>query len=42
MDLSQNLPEAEKYLISAIVSQVVNNYPEAIKAYENLAKVFSG
>ncbi len=37
--LSQNLPEAEKYLISAIQLQVVKNYPEAIKAYENLAKV---
>jgi eukaryotic-like serine/threonine-protein kinase len=36
--LSQNLPEAEKYLIAAIRSQVVKNYPEAIKAYENLAK----
>lgn len=39
VDLSQNVPEAEKYLISAIELQVVNNYPEAIKAYENLAKV---
>ena len=36
--LSQNLPEAEKYLISAIHSQVVKNYPDAIKAYETLAK----
>jgi eukaryotic-like serine/threonine-protein kinase len=36
--LSPNLPEAEKYLISAIRSQVVKNYPEAIKAYETLAK----
>ena len=36
--LSQNLPEAEKYLISAIRSQVAKNYPEAIKAYETLAK----
>ena len=40
--LSQNLPEAEKYLISAIELQVINNYPEAIKAYENLAKVSPG
>ena len=39
VDLSQDLPEAEKYLISAIELQVVKNYPEAIKAYENLAKV---
>ena len=36
--LSQDLPEAEKYLISAMRSQVTKNYPEAIKAYENLAK----
>ncbi len=36
--LSQNLPDAEKYLISAIRSQVTKNYPEAIKAYENMAK----
>jgi eukaryotic-like serine/threonine-protein kinase len=36
--LSQNLPEAEKYLISAVGSQVAKKYPEAIKAYETLAK----
>jgi serine/threonine protein kinase/tetratricopeptide (TPR) repeat protein len=36
--LSQDLPPAEKYLINAIELQVVKNYPEAIKAYENLAK----
>ena len=40
--LSQDLPAAEKYLISAIQLQVVKNYPEAIKAYENLAKVMPG
>jgi len=40
--LSQDLPEAEKYLISAIRSQVTKNYPEAIKAYENLAKASPG
>jgi tetratricopeptide (TPR) repeat protein len=38
VDLSQNLPETEKYWISAIRSQVIKDYPEAIKAYENLAK----
>ena len=38
VDLSQNLPEAEKYLIAAIRSQATKNYPEAIKAYETLAK----
>jgi serine/threonine protein kinase/tetratricopeptide (TPR) repeat protein len=36
--LSQNLPEAEKYLISATRFQITKNFPEAIKAYENLAK----
>jgi serine/threonine protein kinase/tetratricopeptide (TPR) repeat protein len=39
VDLSQGLPEAEKYLIAAIQAQLTRNYPEAIKAYENLAKV---
>jgi eukaryotic-like serine/threonine-protein kinase len=37
--LSQTLHESEKYLISAIRLQAMKNYPEAIKAYENLAKV---
>jgi serine/threonine protein kinase/tetratricopeptide (TPR) repeat protein len=36
--LGQELPEAEKYLISAIHSQVTKNYPEAIKAYEALSQ----
>jgi len=39
VQLSQELPDAEKYLISAIELQVIKNYPDAIKAYENLAKV---
>src|SRR5580658_9250245 len=38
VDLSQDLPEAEKYLISAIRSEATKNYPEAIKAYDALAK----
>jgi len=38
-DLSQNLPEAERYLVAAIQAQIARNFPEAIKAYENLAKV---
>jgi len=42
VDLSQNLPEAEKYLVAAIRSQVTKNYPEAIKAYEDLAKASPG
>ncbi len=37
--LSQDLPEAEKYQISAIELQVNKHFPEAIKAYENLARV---
>lgn len=37
--LSQNLPGAEKYQISAIQLQVNKHYPEAIKAYEDLARV---
>ena len=40
--LSQDLPAAEKYLISAIELQVVKNYPEAIKAYETLAQAAPG
>jgi tetratricopeptide (TPR) repeat protein/predicted Ser/Thr protein kinase len=36
--LSENLPPAERYLITAIHAQVVNDYPAAIKGYENLAK----
>ncbi|HUE51523.1 MAG TPA: tetratricopeptide repeat protein, partial [Terriglobales bacterium] len=39
VQLSHELPDAEKYLISAIELQVIKNYPDAIKAYENLAKV---
>jgi len=39
VDLSQNLPEAEKYLIAAIRAQISKNFPDAIKAYENFAKV---
>src|SRR5271166_1130860 len=39
VDLSQGLPEAEKYLIVAIQAQITRNFPEAIKSYETLAKV---
>jgi len=38
LDLSQNLPEAEKYLLGAVQAQITKNFPAAIKAYENLAK----
>ncbi len=37
--LSQDMPDAEKYLISAIELQIMKKYPDAIKAYESLAKV---
>ena len=36
--LSEKLPSAEKYLIVANRAQVTKNYPDAIKAYEALAK----
>ena len=39
VELSRDLPDAEKYLISAIELQVLKNYPDAIKAYLNLANV---
>ncbi|HEV2718055.1 MAG TPA: protein kinase, partial [Terriglobales bacterium] len=32
VQLSQNLPESEKYLIAAIRAQISKNFPEAIKA----------
>jgi tetratricopeptide (TPR) repeat protein/predicted Ser/Thr protein kinase len=37
--LSQSVPDAEKYQISAIELQVNKHFPEAIRAYENLARV---
>jgi tetratricopeptide (TPR) repeat protein/predicted Ser/Thr protein kinase len=39
VSLSQNLPEAEKYLLVAIQAQIAKNFPAAIKAYETIAKV---
>lgn len=38
VSLSQNLPEAEKYLLLAIQAQITKNIPAAIKAYETIAK----
>jgi tetratricopeptide (TPR) repeat protein/predicted Ser/Thr protein kinase len=38
VELSEDLPETERYLIAAIRAQISKNFPEAIKAYENLAK----
>jgi tetratricopeptide (TPR) repeat protein/TolB-like protein len=42
VDLSQNLPDAERYLIAAIHAQITRNFPDAIKAYENLVKAAPG
>ena len=39
VDLSENLPPAEKYWIQAANARIVNNYPKAIEAYESLAKL---
>jgi tetratricopeptide (TPR) repeat protein/predicted Ser/Thr protein kinase len=40
LELSQQLPLAEKYLIEAGRARVVKDTPKAIQAYENLAKTF--
>jgi eukaryotic-like serine/threonine-protein kinase len=37
VDLSQGVPNAEKYLIAAVRAQIARNLPEAIKAYSKLA-----
>ncbi|MGB8537995.1 MAG: tetratricopeptide repeat protein, partial [Acidobacteriaceae bacterium] len=39
LDLSNDLPPAEKYWIQATNARIVNNYPKAIEAYENLSKL---
>jgi serine/threonine protein kinase/tetratricopeptide (TPR) repeat protein len=39
VQLSENLPAAEKYLIDANHFRIAKNYPKAIEAYGNLAKV---
>ena len=38
VELSDQLPSAEKYLIQASHDQIQRDYPKAIEAYENLAK----
>jgi serine/threonine protein kinase/tetratricopeptide (TPR) repeat protein len=40
VDLSQQLPMAEKYLIQATHARVMKDNKKAIEAYENLAKTF--
>jgi tetratricopeptide (TPR) repeat protein len=39
VDLSNDLPQAEKYWIQATNARIANNYPKAIEAYENLARL---
>ena len=39
VDKSGNLPAAEKYLIAASQYRIAKDYPKAIEAYQNLAKV---
>jgi len=38
VNLSQNLPQAEKYLLLAIQAQISKNFPAAISEYETIAK----
>jgi len=40
VELSQNLPLAEKYFIEASLARVTKDNPKAVAAYENLAKSF--
>jgi eukaryotic-like serine/threonine-protein kinase len=40
LELSQQLPPAEKYLIEATHASVMKDNKKAIEAYENLAKIF--
>ena len=42
MELGAELPEQEKYLISAIQAKVHKDYDKAIQSYENLAKAAPG
>src|SRR6266436_1914619 len=42
VDLSQNLPPREKYLIAASHARIIKDYPKAIEAFENLAKASPG
>ena len=39
VELSENLPAAEKYLIAANHFRIAKDYPKAIEAYQNLARV---
>ncbi|MGA8866961.1 MAG: tetratricopeptide repeat protein [Candidatus Sulfotelmatobacter sp.] len=39
VEKSENLPEAEKFLIAANHFRIAKDYPKAIEAYQNLARV---
>src|SRR4029077_7103562 len=42
VQLSQDLPDTEKYLIAAVRAQIARNLPDAIKAYTKLAQASPG
>jgi tetratricopeptide (TPR) repeat protein/predicted Ser/Thr protein kinase len=42
VDLSENLPPQEKYLIAASHAGIMKDYPKAVEAYENLAQAAPG
>jgi serine/threonine protein kinase/tetratricopeptide (TPR) repeat protein len=39
LELSAKLPDVERYLIAARNDEILNNYPKAIEAYQNIVKV---
>src|SRR6266404_2470624 len=39
VELSSNLPAAEKYVVQAVNAQIGNNYQKALDAYENLERL---
>jgi eukaryotic-like serine/threonine-protein kinase len=39
VELSDKLPDQEKYLIAARNDEILNNYPKAIEAYQNIVKL---
>jgi tetratricopeptide (TPR) repeat protein/serine/threonine protein kinase len=39
VELSAKLPDVERYLIAARNDEILNNYPKAIEAYQNIVKV---
>ncbi len=39
VELSDKLPDVEKYMIAARNDEILNNYPKAIEAYQSIVKV---